>query len=604
MWSLDAAPWAQGGCHLYRVWLNHVHPDCHEAELLSWLQESSCNVVGVRKHWKRPGEATAFFWTLEDAEEAASHSGWILLRGCPLVLDLYPWEREVAEAMWNNPVVLQEQERSAGGSPCTPGLKPSRHHGALDKVRGNNERPEVAALEAAAKPIGSPTGGSSELQEQLRQRDLIIAALRQGHADLEAERQSLFLDLQQLKTQRAAEADAMKLLKEELALAKAEVAAQLDSRTEAPTTPSTFAGPSPSRSLQSPSVSDDETLPEASLVSGLAPVRLVHVFGDVETACKEDGAFAAHEANREAEAKSDYVQRVQGMLQSQRMYSMEVLKVCLTSWNTLAVSMKGRCKLDERLAKEVRARTLVAAGKAFCATRDDTHVLCLAFCHWHRNLLVSRACQAQEVLSRSEKAEAALASALTCSLSLHVFRRPMLAPDGQVYEKSWILQWLESNGTSPFTKKPMRTSDLLRDRALEQAVEALWVLRGEKAPEDEQVLGNATEEHKALQQRLEESEALAKQLMINLDEEKVLHEACARERELLARRNAGLLQVIRGKELQMEALRDLEEWDQIPEHKRPQAWRKLMLKYHPDKHQDLREVAEQITQQLQVLKPT
>lgn len=77
------------------------------------------------------------------------------------------------------------------------------------------------------------------------------------------------------------------------------------------------------------------------------------------------------------------------------------------------------------------------------------------------------------------RAKQVLSKALCCTLSLDVFRRPMLAPDGQVYEKHHILTWLGVQPISPLTRQPMRPEDLLYDRVVHQATAALWLLQGE-----------------------------------------------------------------------------------------------------------------------------
>lgn len=90
------------------------------------------------------------------------------------------------------------------------------------------------------------------------------------------------------------------------------------------------------------------------------------------------------------------------------------------------------------------------------------------------------------VVQQAQKAEEVLATALTCSLSHDIFRKPLFAPDGQAYEAQYIRAWLLRQPVSPFTKQSMRTWELLRDRVLEQAVEALWLLRGKEGPKDQQ----------------------------------------------------------------------------------------------------------------------
>lgn len=88
-------------------------------------------------------------------------------------------------------------------------------------------------------------------------------------------------------------------------------------------------------------------------------------------------------------------------------------------------------------------------------------------------------------VQNAQKAKKVLAEGLTCPLSHEIFRRPMLAPDGQVYEKAMIVKWLTQKPFSPLSQQLMRPSQLLRDRAVEQAVAAWWLLQGEVQPIEE-----------------------------------------------------------------------------------------------------------------------
>jgi hypothetical protein len=48
---------------------------------------------------------------------------------------------------------------------------------------------------------------------------------------------------------------------------------------------------------------------------------------------------------------------------------------------------------------------------------------------------------------------------------------PVLAMDGNTYERSAITEWLKKNPTSPITRQPMRLEDLKTNRALLQSIE-------------------------------------------------------------------------------------------------------------------------------------
>ena len=59
---------------------------------------------------------------------------------------------------------------------------------------------------------------------------------------------------------------------------------------------------------------------------------------------------------------------------------------------------------------------------------------------------------------------------LICPITLEPFRDPVTAKDGHVYEREAVTRWILEHGTSPFTREPLRISDLrsnnhLRDLA-------------------------------------------------------------------------------------------------------------------------------------------
>ena len=58
------------------------------------------------------------------------------------------------------------------------------------------------------------------------------------------------------------------------------------------------------------------------------------------------------------------------------------------------------------------------------------------------------------------------ADELTCPITFQLFYDPVRASDGHTYERSAITQWIEHNGTSPFTRQPLRIEDLQADDSL------------------------------------------------------------------------------------------------------------------------------------------
>ena len=52
---------------------------------------------------------------------------------------------------------------------------------------------------------------------------------------------------------------------------------------------------------------------------------------------------------------------------------------------------------------------------------------------------------------------------LICPITLRIFRNPVLAADGHVYERSAIVRWIMEHGTSPLTRQPLNVNELQSD---------------------------------------------------------------------------------------------------------------------------------------------
>ncbi|UJR18693.1 hypothetical protein I4U23_005600 [Adineta vaga] len=57
---------------------------------------------------------------------------------------------------------------------------------------------------------------------------------------------------------------------------------------------------------------------------------------------------------------------------------------------------------------------------------------------------------------------------LICPITMELFRDPVIANDGRVYERSAITQWINEHGTSPFTRQPLQLNELLPDDHLRE----------------------------------------------------------------------------------------------------------------------------------------
>ena len=59
---------------------------------------------------------------------------------------------------------------------------------------------------------------------------------------------------------------------------------------------------------------------------------------------------------------------------------------------------------------------------------------------------------------------------LICPITLQVFRDPVRAKDGHVYERQAIVTWILEHGTSPMTRQPLTLDDLQTDEQIKQLV--------------------------------------------------------------------------------------------------------------------------------------
>ena len=58
-----------------------------------------------------------------------------------------------------------------------------------------------------------------------------------------------------------------------------------------------------------------------------------------------------------------------------------------------------------------------------------------------------------------------------CPITGDLMNEPVLGKDGHSYEKSEIFQWLSTNKTSPLTRRPLTTDDLVDNLPLKRSIE-------------------------------------------------------------------------------------------------------------------------------------
>lgn len=58
-----------------------------------------------------------------------------------------------------------------------------------------------------------------------------------------------------------------------------------------------------------------------------------------------------------------------------------------------------------------------------------------------------------------------------CPISGSLMREPVLAQDGQTYEKAAIQEWIERYGKSPFTNEHLSVEELQSNRPIKDLIE-------------------------------------------------------------------------------------------------------------------------------------
>ena len=77
----------------------------------------------------------------------------------------------------------------------------------------------------------------------------------------------------------------------------------------------------------------------------------------------------------------------------------------------------------------------------------------------------------QESTSDSQTPKNQIAQAFLCPITLEVMKDPVIDKEGNSYEKSAILEWLQTHDTSPMTRRPLSAEDLSPNRALKDLLD-------------------------------------------------------------------------------------------------------------------------------------
>ena len=69
---------------------------------------------------------------------------------------------------------------------------------------------------------------------------------------------------------------------------------------------------------------------------------------------------------------------------------------------------------------------------------------------------------------------------LRCPITMEIFHDPVLAPDGNTYERQAIEQWIRTHGTSPMTRQPLSIEQLCSNRIIKQFIDSFETLLQQK----------------------------------------------------------------------------------------------------------------------------
>ena len=62
---------------------------------------------------------------------------------------------------------------------------------------------------------------------------------------------------------------------------------------------------------------------------------------------------------------------------------------------------------------------------------------------------------------------------MNCPITLCPMQDPVKAPDGHTYERTAIVQAIQTYGMSPLTRQPMRVEDLVTDYTLKKLIDEI-----------------------------------------------------------------------------------------------------------------------------------
>ena len=77
----------------------------------------------------------------------------------------------------------------------------------------------------------------------------------------------------------------------------------------------------------------------------------------------------------------------------------------------------------------------------------------------------------EEIVELSGHVNVDFPESFVCPITYDLMADPVVAPDGNSYERFAIEQWLQQHATSPISRQPMQSGQLIPNRSLKDAIE-------------------------------------------------------------------------------------------------------------------------------------
>ena len=75
------------------------------------------------------------------------------------------------------------------------------------------------------------------------------------------------------------------------------------------------------------------------------------------------------------------------------------------------------------------------------------------------------------IQEKIEEIEQMLSESYICPIGQTILEDPVVADDGQTYERKYIIEWMKKSNTSPLTNEPFKSNDLKPNFMIKSQIE-------------------------------------------------------------------------------------------------------------------------------------